>query len=169
MAVGRDGKGWGEGVGVGKVTLCHSAGEVHTDLLAFASLQGIPRGLQLLPPVLRLRPGKRHHHILCTLVDGVLGQLAELAADHPRVGAQELLLAGRQVGAHLPQHEQHSDLLLNVHLLRTLPGGPLAVHALASSGDSCFWKSPSGKQVLNCDGQVVAGEKEEGAALAGLL
>ena len=30
---------------------------------------------------------------------------------------------------------------------------------------TCFWKSPSGKQVLNCDGQVVAGEKEEGAAL----
>lgn len=70
MAVGRDGKGWGGGIGVGEVTLCHSAGEVHTDLLAFASLQGIPRGLQLLPPVLRLRPGKRHHHILCTCRPG---------------------------------------------------------------------------------------------------
>lgn len=32
-----------------------------------------------------------------TLVDGVLGQLAELAVDHPRVGAQKLLLAGRQL------------------------------------------------------------------------
>lgn len=30
-----------------------------------------------------------------TLVDGVLRQLAQLAVDHPRVGAQELLLAGR--------------------------------------------------------------------------
>lgn len=32
-----------------------------------------------------------------TLVDGVLRQLAELAAGHPRVGAQELLLAGGQL------------------------------------------------------------------------
>lgn len=32
-----------------------------------------------------------------TLVDGVLRQLAELAVDHARVGAQELFLAGRQL------------------------------------------------------------------------
>lgn len=32
-----------------------------------------------------------------TLVDGVLGQLAELGVDDPRVGAQKLLLAGRQL------------------------------------------------------------------------
>lgn len=32
-----------------------------------------------------------------TLVDGVLRQLAELAADYPRIGAQEFFLAGGQL------------------------------------------------------------------------
>lgn len=32
-----------------------------------------------------------------TLVDGVLGELAELAADYPGIRAQELLLTGRQL------------------------------------------------------------------------
>lgn len=69
----------------------------HANLLAIGGFRGVPRGFQLLPPVFRLRPGKRHYHVLCTLVDGVLRQLAELAADYPRVGAQEFFLAGGQI------------------------------------------------------------------------
>lgn len=44
-----------------------------------------------------------------TLVDGVLGQLAQLAVHHPRVRAQELLLAGRQLRAqrHSAKPEPH--------------------------------------------------------------
>lgn len=51
------------------------------------------------------------------------------------------LPTGTHVGSHLPQHEQHPHLLLDVHLLRTLPGSPLAVHPRASSGDGCGARS----------------------------
>lgn len=61
---GQGGVGWGaRGRGDDPLPL---SGEVHTDLLALASFQGVPPGLQLLPPVLRLRPGKRHHYVLRT-------------------------------------------------------------------------------------------------------
>lgn len=39
------------------------------------------------------------HRAVLTLVDGVLGQLAQLAVHHPCIRTQELLLAGRQLRA----------------------------------------------------------------------
>lgn len=59
------------------------------------------------------------------------------AAGAPRGAVARHPPHSTHVRSHLSQHEQHPDLLLNVHVLRTLPGGPLAVHALASSGHSC--------------------------------
>lgn len=62
--------------------------------------------------------------------------------------------SGTHVGSHLPQHEQHADLLLNVHLLRALPGRPLAVHPLASSGDCC------GVRSMGVSGRDCPGDRE---------
>lgn len=68
VAVGRG--RWGAEGGEGDLLAAAQPDEVHTDLLALASFQGVPRGSSLLPPVLCLRPGKRHHHVLCACRPG---------------------------------------------------------------------------------------------------